>query len=216
MAEQINTKLDIKGKLIRDGVISSADFATMAGSAEVAPDTGEVSAGEDDAVVETKRREEAESRRAAEYAAIPAADRAAFEQAVIHDGRFVKSYKLLDGKFSVTFQSRTMRESTAAIQSLRKYSDSLRLSNPETRAVADAALLALQITELNGEAYPAVTGVLVPTVLEDGGKSEPAWYGRIEKWMDASEARLNLVLGAYREFERLYQSLCDTASVSSF
>jgi len=210
MAEQINTKLDIQSKLAKDGVITSADFAQVANPA------GQAVVADDAKAKEAERRKVAEAKRAEEYAAIPQADRDIFEQAVLHDGRFTKSYSLLGGKFKVSFQSRTVRESSAALQALRKYSDSLRLSNPETRTVMDAALLALQLTNLNGTEYPAITGQLVPTVAENGDKSDPEWYGRLEKWLDASEARLSLVLGAYREFEQVYASLCEKAAIANF
>lgn len=198
--ENLDMKLQIKEKIAKDGSISSADLRSMAGGS-----TG--TASEPEAGQDAPK---------SKYNEFPEEDRKQFEEAVVLDKRFVKKYTLLDGKFTVTFRTRTMRESQAALQALRKYSDNTRLSNPETRSILDAALLALQVVELCGTDYPEVTGTLVPTVSEDGKKQDPEWYGRIEHWMDTPELRLNLVLETYREFENLYNDLCKEATLKNF
>lgn len=148
---------------------------------------------------------------------IPEEDVMAFQEAVLYDGRFMKTYTMMDGKFSVTFRSRTVKEGNAVMAATRAINGAERISDIEMRNIMDAALLALQVVSCGGVDYSEVPqDALLKTVGADGEVTQPEWYGRIKTWLETSEAKLSLVLSAYRKFELLYQRLCKESSIENF
>lgn len=134
-------------------------------------------------------------------------DKSAFIDAVLQDGRYVRSFSLYGGKVTGTFRSRTSREHDAIIGFLTSRVQTGVITNDADYFHNLRALVFMaQVERLNGVEYACMAEPLFPKQPD----SDPGWLEAYRFWLDREERNCALtgpLFEELRKFERKYWTM---------
>lgn len=149
---------------------------------------------------------------------ITPADKESFISAVIADERMRMTFNVCGGRIPVVIRNRTLPETRAIIAQLRHELDTgLLVTNLDYTSRLRAMLMAAQVEELGGVAYPTLESE-TPLRRTQGkdGVAEPGWLAHADDWGNRSEGVHGFVWQCVWEFESKYWAMVEDAKNQDF
>ena len=148
---------------------------------------------------------------------ITAEDKKVFLDAIVQGERFERPFSIFGGKLTGRIRSRLRIETRAIATLIRTRMDAGTVkSQAELEAVQRPAMLATQISELNGTTYPELPEPLLPAMGADGNMVAPGWYTLLDKWMRRDDSVVEALFKEIRKFEFKYWTMTDMADDQDF
>lgn len=157
-----------------------------------------------------------------EAVTITAEDKRKFQDCLIDNTRFTKTFTFFNGKVTATYRNRKNNETRAILVEITKYASDNKLSVMEHSAKLRHALLHFQLAELNGVERPEVEAPLksIETFDKNTGKVvivPPKWIEHMDAVFDGmSEGLTNVLYNGLRTFEKIYWSMVNSAKDQNF
>jgi len=157
------------------------------------------------------------------YAALPEAitltqrERDAFLDTLISGDRFTLPFTIFNDRVTGTFRCRSQKESQAIITQVNRECREEKVTSPlDYSTRLRNMLLAAQVAELNGDAFPPLKEPLVRTV-EGEDKITPAgWLEQVALWESKNEGLVSAIYHELQLFERKYWTMVNNANDQDF
>lgn len=155
---------------------------------------------------------------AQKHVKITPADKQAFVDAIIANGRMTADYSFFNNKFGITIRSRTYEEARAAMHFASSEARSTTQSRSEFDMRLRAMLMSMQVAWINGVQYKPASelGPLFRTTGEDGKPVDPPWLARVSDFENLPEAVFEAVWQCIFEFESKYWTMMRNARNQDF
>jgi hypothetical protein len=157
-----------------------------------------------------------------ETVTITASDKLKFQDCMVDNGRFTKTFTMFNGKVTGEFRARKSSETRAILLEVNRLVEKNKLSVMEHATKLRHALLHFQLSELNGLIRPEVASPLRSVETFDISDSKikiipPVWLSHMDVAFDnMSEGLANALYSELRRFEKVYWAMVNSAKDQNF